>query len=61
MIYDNIKKICQKKDISITELEKATGISRGLIAKWKSCSPTIDKIKKVADYLGVPLEQLLEE
>lgn len=61
MIFDNIKKICDEKGISIAGLEKATGLGNGTIGGWRTSSPRVNVLKKVADYLGVPLEQLLKE
>lgn len=60
MIYDNIKKLCEEKGVSMTEVENSTKLSRGLISKWKNCSPTIDKIKIIADYFGVPVDYFLK-
>ena len=61
LIFDNIKKICDEKEISIAGLEKAVGLGNGTIGGWRASSPRVNALKKVADYLEVPLEQLLEE
>lgn len=61
MLYKNIKTLCKKNNVSITTVEKETGLSNGAICKWSTCSPTIDKLKKVADYFGVSIEELLTE
>ena len=60
MIYDNVKRACEKKGISISTLEKAVGFSNGCISKWNESEPGIRKVQKVADYLGVAIEDLLE-
>lgn len=59
-VYDNIKKITDKKDISIYRLERDTGISNGTIARWNQAVPSSANLIKVAKYLGVSLESLLE-
>ncbi len=61
MIYDNIKRICDEKEISIWRLEKELGFSNRSISKWNESEPGIRKVQKVAEYLGVGIEELLEE
>lgn len=60
MLFDNIKKICDEKGISVWKLEKALGFSNRSISKWNESEPGVRKVQKVADYLGVPIEKLLE-
>jgi transcriptional regulator with XRE-family HTH domain len=60
LIYDNIKRVCEKKGISISTLEKKLEFSNGSICKWNDNEPGIHKVKKVADWLGIPIEKLLE-
>lgn len=60
MIYTRIKEMCEKKRISIYRLEKDLNFPASTIAKWKKSSPTVEKIKKVADYFGVSIEYFLE-
>lgn len=60
LLYDNIKKLCREKGISISELEKALDFPRSYICKWNENEPGIRKVQKVANYLGVPIEDLLE-
>ena len=52
MIYDNVKRACEKKGISISTLEKKLEFSNGSICKWNDNEPGIRKVQKVADYLG---------
>lgn len=61
LIYDNIKKIAKERGISIRKIEIGAGIGNGVIAGWKESSPTVENLKRVADYLGVPLEKLIQE
>ena len=60
MIYDNVKKICEERGITIVKLEQDLGFTRSYICKWNDNEPGIRKVQKVADYLGVPIEKLLE-
>ena len=61
MLYDNVKILCAEKNISVGQLEKELGFSNGSICKWNENEPGIRKVQKVADYLHVPIEKLLEE
>ena len=60
MLYDNIKKICDEKKTPVSSMEKELGFPRSYVCKWNENEPGITKVKKVADYLGVPIEKLLE-
>ena len=59
MPYDKIAVLCEQRGVSICKLERETGISNGTIGKWRNSSPTVDKLKKVADYLGCTVDDLL--
>lgn len=61
MLYDNVKKICEEKGISVGKIEKDLQLSNGSICKWNENEPGIRKVQKVADYLGVSIEELLAE
>lgn len=64
MIYANIKKIADKKGISIYQIERGAGIANASIRKWgKSANqtPSVITLKKVADYLQVDMNDLLTE
>lgn len=60
MIYDKIKVICRKKNISVTSVEKEAGLSNGIISKWNESSPTVENLQAVAKVLGVTVDALLE-
>lgn len=60
MIFSNISQLCKKKKIPISKLEKDCGLGNGTISGWKTSSPTVDNLKKVADALGVKMDDLLD-
>lgn len=60
MICDKIKEICDKKGITIAELERNAGLSKGAIYKWRESSPTLSKLQAVADVLGVKVSKLID-
>lgn len=61
LVYENIKEICKKKGIAITEVESKANLARGSIFKWKESSPTAKNLKAVADVLNVKVDTLLKE
>lgn len=60
LLYDNVKKICESQGISVSELERRLGFPRSYVCKWNENEPGIRKVQKVANFLGVPIEELLE-
>lgn len=61
MIFDNIKRITDAKNISIRTLETEAGLANGTVGKWRTSNPTIDNLVAVAKVLGVALTELLKE
>ena len=61
VLYDNVKRICDEKGISVWRLEKDLGLSNRSVSKWNESEPGIHKEQKVAKYLGVSIEKLLIE
>lgn len=58
-IYDRIKELAAAKKISIAELERNLHFSNGSLYKWTKTSPSMDKVKLVADYFDVSTDYLL--
>ena len=61
MLLDNIKRLCKEKNTSICAVERTLGIGNGTIGKWDVYSPRLDIVKKVADYFGMTVDELLRE
>lgn len=61
MILKNIIKLCKERGVSISKLEKTLGFGNATIRGWENSSPSVDKIKKVADFFGVSIESLIQE
>lgn len=59
MLVENIRRLCKKKGITLWALERELGIGNGVIAKWAHSNPRIDLVKKVADYFGCTVDELL--
>ena len=59
-LYERIKELCCKKQITIARLEADLGFGNPSIKKWeKVSSPSVDKIIKVASYFDVSVDYLL--
>lgn len=61
MIVENIRRLCAARGITIKQLEAETGIGNGVIARWGTSSPTVDRLKRVADFFGVTVDKLIGE
>jgi transcriptional regulator with XRE-family HTH domain len=58
--YDRIKELCDKNGIAVTALETQLGFGRGSIGKMRTAkSVSADRVKKIADYFGVPIDYLV--
>lgn len=61
MIVERIRKLCAEHGTNIMRLEQATGITNGNIRRWDENVPSVAKVKAVADYFGVTVDELLTE
>lgn len=60
-LLKRIKSICESKGMSLRQLEQEAGLALNTISRWEKNKPSIDKVKKVADTLGVTMDELLRE
>ena len=59
-LYDRIKYLCARDNITIAKLETDLGFGTSSIKKWeKTSSPSVNKLVKVADYFNVSLDYLM--
>lgn len=61
LIYENVAARCKEKGISISALEKATGLANATVKGWMNSMPRVDSLKKVADYFGCTVDDLLRQ
>ncbi len=61
MLAENVSRLCKERNTSIFALERELGIGNGAIGKWKdgARSPRVETVKKIADYFGVTVDDLL--
>ena len=60
-MYSKIKELCKRNNISISELESELDFPRGSICKWDINVPSIAKVKAVAEYFDITIDELLED
>lgn len=61
LIYTNVQNLCREKGISVAQLERELGLGNATIRGWKNSSPTVEKLKAVADYFNVSVDFLLSD
>lgn len=61
MNISRISEMCWDHHITIAALEREAGLSNGAISKWKKVSPRLDSIKKIAEYFGCGIDDLLAD
>lgn len=61
MFYDRVKTACDMRNLAISAAVKSVTSSSGMIDNWKKGGwPRADMVKKLADYLRVSSDYLLE-
>ena len=63
MYYETFRLLCEKKGIKPSDVSKATGISTATLTNWKQgkYTPKYDKLKVIANYFDVPVNDLMVE
>ena len=60
ILFQRIQGLCKARGITLTKLSEDLGIGLSLIRKWKtSTSPSIDKVKAIAEYFDVSVDYLV--
>ena len=58
-LYERIKCVAKERGYSINRLEKELGFPKSSISKYNVSAPSIDKLKKIANLLGVRIDYLI--
>lgn len=58
-IVDRTQALVDEKGLSIAALERNTGLSNGIIKKWKKQSHSCDRVITIANYLNTSIEYLI--
>ena len=56
MLYEKVSDLCRKNNITIAKLERECVIGNGTIRGWKNSSPSVENLKKVADYFDITVD-----
>lgn len=61
-MYEKFKKIIDARGITPYRVAKETGLTTGFMTDWKlgRYNPKYNKLKKIADYLEIKPEDLIE-
>lgn len=58
-MFDRIKEISKKRGLTLAQLNEKVGFKQNVIYSWKTKTPSVDKVKTVADVLNVSVDYLL--
>jgi len=61
MLVKNIQRLAAERGLSIRQLEASAGLKLSTIYKWGENTPSVDKVKAVADFFGVTVDELLTD
>ena len=59
MLYTRIRRICDMKGISVKTMAIELGMSVNALYRWDRIEPSYKKVKAVADYLKITMDELL--
>lgn len=59
MIVDQIRKLCERENITFAQLEKELKFGNGTIRRWDDSFPSIAKVAEVAKFFGVSVDCLI--
>ena len=60
-IYQRITDMASDKGFSVNHIEKEAGLSKGSICKWERGSPNVTSLKKVTDFLGCTIDEIMAD
>lgn len=60
-MYEKFSELLQRKNVKAADVSRGTGIKQTVFSEWKKgkSTPKIDKLQKIADYFGVPIEYFI--
>lgn len=60
-LYENVKAICAEHNTNVYRVEQELGFPRSSICKWDENKPSIERVKRLADYLGESIDRIVGE
>lgn len=61
MLYEKVATLCRNNNLTIAKLERKCKIGNGTVRGWKNSSPSIENLKKVADYFNITVDELISD
>lgn len=61
MIVENIKALCKREGVTIKAVEQICNLGNGTIRRWGKNTPAVDKVKAVAEFFNVTVDELIKE
>ena len=60
-MYEIFERLCRERGVSVYRVSEATGIKTSSFSGWKAGKFQFktEKLKRIADYFGVPIEYLM--
>lgn len=61
-MYERFEKLVKENGTTAYQVSKMTGVDKSTLSHWKAgdYTPKVDKLKKIADYFGVPVTYFIE-
>lgn len=59
-IKEKISILAKENGLTLQKLEEELGFGGGTIHTWRTASPSVEKLKRVADYFGVSVDYFLK-
>lgn len=60
-IYEKIRELCKNRGETVTGVEKKLGFARGSLSKIDKNKPSVDRVQKLANHFGLPVEFFSDE
>ena len=61
VIFENIQALCKERGVNVAQLEKACGLGNATVRGWATADPQVSKLKRVADFFGCTVDDLLKK
>lgn len=58
-MLEKIRTLAKEKGVTMAEVERSCGLGERSLSKWDKNIPSVDKVKRVADYFGITLDELV--
>lgn len=60
-MLQKIIRLGKEQGLTVADIERECNIGTRSIYRWDENTPAVDKVKRVADYLGTTVDDLLKE